>query len=446
MSAISRQRRSSPSATARETCCSRQVYGYWLIQSRIGPSPRPSVGASATVMPPRPGSASAGRSTGSRSGPSHRDERGLVHAHRHRGHDLLRSPRTLSAAPPRSPRLDLPSQARHPRGHDDVPAHRAAPGPGPGVTSRRSSVRAEARHRARDASRPSGGRWRCAASPRRACGRPPARAGQAGQHHQVLRRADRGRRPVPKSDRAARGHRDDAKAGERVVERHLDRRLAAASSGTRAFQSSSVSNSSRVGCRPPPPPAGKRLEAEVPLADHLHLRRRRLDARSRAAASSPSRRFQLGLGGELEQALVDRGERDLGPGRGRRPSAVRAHDVHARLLAHAVRRAVGRDARPSARCARQPTLISAMPSLNAGRPRSTSAVGCDAADAAAHDEHRDEDVRRVARRHRHLDHGLLAASASRRARRARLRARRVTSAVASRNGMRTCRRAVSPGS
>ena len=51
-----------------------------------------------------------------------------------------------------------------------------------------------------------------------------------------------------------------------------------ASSATRGFHKSSVSNSSRVALCPPPPPAGTALRPKCRAPDDLHLRRRRLDA------------------------------------------------------------------------------------------------------------------------------------------------------------------------
>ena len=125
-------------------------------------------------------------------------------------------------------------------------------------------------------------------------------------------------------------------------------------------------------------------------------------------------------------------------------------------------------------CAARPTCSSATPSLNAGLARSTIAVGAGVlavaressattpsgvppapgeeripgrlADPAAQREHADVDVRAPGRLDLQLDRRIVAAQASRPGVAITPSRSTATSAVASRNGMRTCSRAVSPGS
>ena len=183
--------------------------------------------------------------------------------------------------------------------------------------------------------------------------------------------------------------------------------LPASSSGTRAFQSSSVSNSSRVVCRPPPPPAGTALRPKWrwPITCICAV-----DVSTSIAAprSSSRRAVSRSVGQQLEQALVDRRERDLGAVR-RRAAVGAAHaDRHLRLVAHRVRRARRASTLTSSSCAAQPTSISARPILYAGLARSTSAVGATPPMRPRTSERRHEHVRRVAALDRDLDHRRLA--------------------------------------
>ena len=95
--------------------------------------------------------------------------------------------------------------------------------------------------------------------------------------------------------------------------------------------------------------------------------------------------------------------------------------------------------------ARQPTLISATPSLKAGRPRSTSAVGPTPVTRPRTTRAETKTFGACAATTGTSITGSLPLSATTRDSSTPSRST-VTSAVASRNGMRTCRRAVSPGS
>ena len=301
-------------------------------------------------------------------------------------------------------------------------------------------MRRERRRRARARS--------CCAAVNSARKRSPSRTsgGRPGEQHQVLRRADRRSRRCRSGRGRSVGDGDDAEARQRVVERDSTRGARRrASSGTRPFQSSSVSNSSRVALPPAAAAERQRLQAVVALADHLHLRGRRRDA---VAAPAHHRVEQLParVRRELEQPLVDRGERDLAAGR-RRACRRRC----ARRSSPAPCRARGR---PSRSAATRTSQLVRLPAdrdlgdaeLEGGRPRSTSAVGCTSPTRPRTASTETNTFGAYGGRDRApRSPGRRPTSGTTRASSTPSRST-VTSAVAARNGMRTCRRAVSPGS
>ena len=215
-------------------------------------------------MPPRPGSASAGRCTAIVARLVELQDRRLVRALGHRGDDLLRDLERVAARARRPVgtrrRIDLPFQALDVDRHRDVPAElarfarrerrrpapRAAPHARPAAGADRAPIadalRALRRVAHRERRRGSGRlRARAAASRRAASG--PASSGSSPRRCRTAG--------------ARAGHRDDAKAVSESLSGTSTVALPASSSGTRAFHSSSVSNSSRADCRPPPPPAAR---------------------------------------------------------------------------------------------------------------------------------------------------------------------------------------------
>ena len=169
----------------------------------------------------------------------------------------------------------------------------------------------------------------------------------------------------------------------------------------------------------------QRLQAEVALADHLHLRRRRLARRSRAGPSSRRADSSSGSAASSSRPSSTAATATSLPAGGAAPSAVRT------AIAHAARaRAPGRPAR-SARH-RDLQLVGAPADLDLGDAELEGGPAevderrrLHVADAAAHGERRDEDVRRVARPSTGTSiTGSLPRERARRARRARPRARR----------------------
>ena len=202
---------------------------------------------------------------------------------------------------------------------------------------------------------------------------------QAGEQHHVLGRANR-RLPGAEQAGAAARHRNDAKRGQRIVERYLHvrrARLRPVSPGPSTQQ--------RVEqfARGLAPPAAARLAAPCArnggLPDHLHRGRGRGHFDADAAASS-SRAVPAIRSAATPAALRRPPRRPLRPPC--RGLAVEArvhldHDLGACRAPWYVSRVRSHLHRSS--WARQPTLISATPILNAGLPRSTSAVGCTSA-------------------------------------------------------------------
>ncbi|KOS78091.1 hypothetical protein DM47_4728 [Burkholderia mallei] len=169
---------------------------------------------------------------------------------------------------------------------------------------------------------------------------------QARDQLQILRAADR-RAAGAEALRARRRDRDDPKARERIVERHVDARAA-----VRVERDARVPQQQRVeqlaGRRHPAAAArGHGLASEVAAADDLHLRGGRLDA-VRAPLQHRIEQVPTAVRHQLEERLVDRGERDLRAGG--RGLAVRQRDLHARVrgAAHRIAGRVGRhrDAEP----------------------------------------------------------------------------------------------------
>ena len=251
--------------------------------------------------------------------------------------------------------------------------------------------------------------------------------------HHVLGRPDR-RIAGAEQPRAAVRDGDDPERGQRVVERHLDPRLAArVERHARLPQEEGVEE---LAARLPAAAASRarRLLAEVALAHHLHL-----SGRGRHLFRPPlhHRLEQLpGLvRGQLEQALVDRGERDLGLLR-RRPAVGAFHrHLHERFLAHLVGLAVGGHA--DLQVVRRPTDVDLgdpqlerrlaqvdgrlgadvlrrltfgdRPERRAERVRRAPEVGerCGAGRQPSADrQHGDVDIRRMAALQRQLDHRL----------------------------------------
>ena len=217
------------------------------------------------------GSASAGAATGSANGAVELRERRLQHAHRHRGGDELRhlQPvlRAAAALRPTASQAMLNASAGTSTGQTQL--LRAAGG------ERRRPAPAARSACARSRAPLAPGRFAVPCSVARtfisravvlrsvsiALKRSPSRTsgGRPGEHLQVLRDADAGAAGAELLH-AGVGDGDQAEARQRIVERHLDRRLAVGVERRRCgFQSSSVSNSSRVAPRPPPPPAATAL-------------------------------------------------------------------------------------------------------------------------------------------------------------------------------------------
>ena len=257
------------------------------------------------------------------------------------GHHALGQPqmirRARRAPPPRSP-----SRARSPRRDRDLlqPTARASPG------RQRAVARRERRGEAVDAARsdapPSVGRGVAHGelgverSPARTSGESPAAASGPGWTR--IRVPPVPNRPSPPLAT------HDTEARERVVERHLDRRLAAPSSATALSREQRVEQLAR-GRRPPPPPGGSAFSPKCRLPTTSHLRGRRVH---RVAAPADHRVEQIParVGRQLEQPLVHGGERDLAARAAVLPSRVRTAIRDVRPLAHAVDRALGASPSP----------------------------------------------------------------------------------------------------
>ena len=157
-----------------------------------------------------------------------------------------------------------------------------------------------------------------------------------------------------------------------------------------------MSNSSRVGCRAAAAALRQRLAAVVALADHLHLRRRGLAPRRPRRCIIASSSFQLGLGASSSSPSSTAASATSLPAGGGLPSGACARRrCTCALLAHAVDRAVRRDR--DLQLVRAPADVDLGDAeLEGGLPEVDQRGGLHAADAAAHGEHRDEHVGRVA--------------------------------------------------
>src|SRR3984957_20379903 len=78
-----------------------------------------------------------------------------------------------------------------------------------------------------------------------------------------------------------------------------------------------------------------RLDSEVALADDLHLRHRSFDL-VRAPTHHRVEQFPTVVGAKLEQALVDRGDRDRATGRGRLAVEGSHRNLDERLVANVI--------------------------------------------------------------------------------------------------------------
>ena len=277
--------------------------------------------------------------------------------------------------------------------------------------------------------------------------------------------------PVPNLLHLGVGDRDQPEAGQRIVDRHRDRRLAVGvDDDVRLPDQQGVEQLARRAAAAAAA-RGDRLPAVVAPADDLALRGAGLHAPGALADH------------RLEQVPgVVAAQRRAGPRRPRRtrPAAPATGLPPCDTLIFAI--AVWRTAYcglsavtlTCSSCAARPTCSLATPSLNAGLARSIIAVGaCPVlavaakapppverlfpapgeervpgrlADPAAQREDADVDVRAPARLDLQLDRRIVAAQASSTWVAITPSRSTATSAVASRNGMRTCSRAVSPGS
>ena len=223
---------------------------------------------------------------------------------------------------------------------------------------------------------------------------------QPRQQHQILGRANR-RASRSEELRAAARHRDDAKAGQRIVERHLDRRVAcvverhAHFPGQQRIEEFARRTASAAASR------GNRLAPEVALADDLHLRGRRGDLLAPAPHHGVEK-FPRVVRQQFQQAFVDGGQRDLGA-LGWRATIGTAHlDAHLGLVAHLVGGLLG--CHLDGELVRRPADANLRQSHFVRRLRKVDQRGrCDSADAAAHHECRDEYVGRILGLDRQLD-------------------------------------------
>ena len=252
--------------------------------------------------------------------------------------------------------------------------------------------------------------------------------------------------PDPKRSSRRGGDGLDAEAGERVVERDLDARLAAlVQRDARRPQEQGVE---QLAGRLPAAAAARRrrLLAVVALADHLELRRRG----AHAVAAPPHHGAQhvpAAVGREGEQPLVDHGDGDLAARRRRGAAAgARTAMVAAAGIAHAVGGAVGRDGDVELVRARPADLDLGDAEAERGAAEVDRRRRLHVADAAADRQHGDERRSAPSRRPPGARSRARRRTDARRASAPTPSRSSVTSAVASRNGMRTWKRAVSPGS
>ena len=174
-------------------------------------------------------------------------------------------------------------------------------------------------------------------------------------------------------------------------------------------------------------PAGlDRLLAVMPFAHDLRLRGRG-EHRDRPIAHHRSEHVPAFIGRKLEQGLVDCGEGHIGFTRRRAVGVLHLH-VDIRHIARGIGRLLGLDCDTEAMALpadlhlgdaeavrrlgeidRRSRLAAI---LRAGKPpvaRQARSPVREARDTPAHRHHRDIDVRRIGRRHRHFDHRILAA-------------------------------------
>jgi hypothetical protein len=120
--------------------------------------------------------------------------------------------------------------------------------------------------------------------------------------------------PLPKRCTAFVGHRDEAEARQRIVQRHLDQRLAVGvEHDARVPQQQRVEQLARSAAPAAPATCGHRLAAVVAPADDLALRGGRLHAPG-ALLDHRVQQVPRFVAAQREQALVDRREGDLGAG------------------------------------------------------------------------------------------------------------------------------------
>ena len=216
-------------------------------------NPATSEGRIPTTMPPTSGSAPVGAATGTVERLVEAHQRGLKGLHRHDGQYALGHLQMIGGV--LRDRIDMVDQlARRRRRNRDVPVHDFS------VTRREADLLGERLVEAINFPGDGHFEWALGGVANRELRR--ERITEAnnwrnpGQDHQILRRFD-GRRAGPEQARLGARDRDDAEAGQRIIERHLDRGIAVRIERRRSPSiSSSVSKSLRVICRPPPPPGG----------------------------------------------------------------------------------------------------------------------------------------------------------------------------------------------
>ena len=300
---------------------------------------------------------------------------------------------------------------------------------------------------------------------RRRSGRPRARAaaGRRAASGPASCGCSRGR---CRSTRRRRRDGDDAEARQRVVERHLDACASRRRRAARGRATAAACRRARARRR------GRRRRPWARPCGRSGACRRPASARSRSAPRAAARPSSRRAGSRSRSARARAGPRRPRRARSRRPPAgaapsARAHLRRRRAPSRARDSVVARrrdlDGAAAVRPA-DPDLRDAEPigglaeiDERGGRAaleapwqaelaRQVREPGSPARHAAAHREHRDEDVRRVAV----ARSALRSPACARESRVTKLSSTpsrsTVTSAVALRNGMRTWKRAVSPGS
>ena len=162
---------------------------------------------------------------------------------------------------------------------------------------------------------------------------------QAADDLQVLRTANGGRARAKQADTGI-GHGDDAKARQRIVQRHGDLGLALVVELDHGLPQQQRVEQFTRGCAAATAAGWRGFLAVVAPADDFHLRRGRLHAPG-AALQHGAQQVPTGVGHKFKQRFIHRGQRHFGV-RGRFAVRQRGRDADLRLAAHRVAGLVGR--------------------------------------------------------------------------------------------------------